>query len=47
MWRYNEVLKSSTYKSDCGVLYTVLWPYCGSGIELQVWVPSGPFWELH
>lgn len=47
MWRYNEVTKISKYYTDNEVQYSILWPYCGSGVSSQTWVPDGPFWSVH
>lgn len=47
MWKYNKFTHTSSYHSDSGVNYSVLWPYLGSGLTYQIWVPDGPFWSMH
>lgn len=47
MWTYNKFTRTSQYRSDCGVLYTVLWPYLGAGLTYQIWVQGTHFWEMY
>lgn len=47
MWEYNKFTRTSHYRTDCGVQYSVLWPYLGQGLSYQIWVPDGPFWSMH